>query len=399
MSEQKIQASPAARRLAKELEINLEDVAAIVGDKRIQAEDVEQYYYEDGAAKDDGETDENEFFSLSEARDETERAQDEHAAPAEDAAFSRVLKAGSDPEADDETEEEPAEETEKIAENQPAAAVWEAPEISRSEENDNQKDAVIEDADETEPYAKEAAGQTHSDDLTEDPVDAPEAFGRQEHDAENEPENTAAVEPEAVHDFTVTEEPVAQPDALPINGESLGTLYAAHIEQAGTDATEDAPYMNPFSGCMAVSFSLSKKALEQLFFARHIGYDKGLCETSVTVCGKTLKSFGFSFFENKINVIMVSRDGRSIKKSVDIAQFGEAGSLKYDDYDPLSVVHVWILNGCVLDSFAKIETGTLDIFVADREPRIKVDISCGAALMDMSELICFAVEYKNNMKK
>jgi hypothetical protein len=52
----------------------------------------------------------------------------------------------------------------------------------------------------------------------------------------------------------------------------------------------------------------------------------------------------FPVFENKINVVMVKRRAQH-QKSVDIAQFNEAGSLKYDDYDPLSVVHVWILNG------------------------------------------------------
>jgi hypothetical protein len=405
MSEQKIQASPAARRLAKELEVDLESVAAFTGDRKIQPEDVERYYYADGdVAESKAALDEDEFFSLNEMQSE---------ADFDNASFSRVLKAGSGPEEENEDAPESGGAPEKAAsDTQPEnAAKAETEEAGETEEADIQEAQALKKEDapavpETENELKAPlmpADEPEDDAQTTDIAEEKKTEALPVHEETQDPAaewiaETDAGEKEEAAPQTTADMPAPETDAG-WQGESLGALYAEHVGDEKDAQSEEAPYMNPMAGCMAVSFSVSKKALEQLFFARHIGYDKGLCETCVTVCGKTLESFGFPFFENKINVVMVSRDGRSIKKSVDIAQLNEAGSLKYDDYDPLSVVHVWILNGCALDSFAKIETGTLDIFVADREPRVKVDISCGAALMDMADLIRFAAEYKNNMRK
>ena len=65
MSENKVQASPSARRLAKELGVDLSEVYKKIGNKRIQAKDVERYYYE-GPDENTVRDDVDEAFSLAE---------------------------------------------------------------------------------------------------------------------------------------------------------------------------------------------------------------------------------------------------------------------------------------------------------------------------------------------
>ena len=121
-------------------------------------------------------------------------------------------------------------------------------------------------------------------------------------------------------------------------------------------------------------------------------------ETFVAALSESLKISAENLF-GKANVIMVSNDARTIKRSVDLSVYSEAGKLRYDSFDDTRKVNIWILDGCELNSLRISGSDTLDIFVSSSTSKnIRCDISCSALIMDMQRLIHFAIIYKKNIK-
>ncbi len=499
MSENKVQASPSARRLAKELGVDLSEVYKKIGNKRIQAKDVERYYYE-GPDENTVRDDVDEAFSLA----EEPTAQDNYIADGsrfdedtvnitkdyseENTATSGAANLTQEDAQKDLTEElkqdyEYIKESAADISDSASSAQWQEDDKAGSDRGVSDNDILIEE-DEAGNEAQEELSEIYADNFQEESASTDDStnhkfdnmqISNSSETHENPEHNKLTETSDEVEDKTeeeTTESPTETGDFASISGSSLdetknkdadkennetyqfgqeslkefaanielivrreikalrqeeqafisesflnavepnidksgepseaqagpeilGELYAKHISEK---ESSDEHKTIDINGSVSASFSIAKKTFEDSFFERHIGYNKGLCETFVAALSESLKISAENLF-GKANVIMVSNDARTIKRSVDLSVYSEAGKLRYDSFDDTRKVNIWILDGCELNSLRISGSDTLDIFVSSSTSKnIRCDISCSALIMDMQRLIHFAIIYKKNIK-
>ena len=362
----KVKASPAARRLARELDINLEEIKGSGIEGRIQLGDVERYH-----------------------------AQLEEFAAREAAHL----------------EEKPVEE---ILKTKPTAAeIDNLDEILEQIKTD--AEPVVE-----QPQAQETketidAQEPDSLDLVAaEPVSVDEEVAEIEEEsvenetAQEEEETSAAMDEPVVVDeeFSVAEELIEEEESQEEEEEleeacEEESCCCPHCAQDGDfedwdelDELDDMEYEIPPMP-VYTSFTVPDESIRSLLSGMYVGMQKGLMDVVVKACCCALKKVNSLVYEGRVNVVAIDGEDFDVRTAVN-AHEGKVSAIVYEEADEEDgvMINLWDMTAYPFKSFQKVDVDTINLFVLWDGERITVDFSGDEYVMDIIDAVQFMEQFR-----
>jgi hypothetical protein len=330
-NEDKVKASPAARRIAKELGIDLNDVAASSQAERIQLEDVQQYHE----------------LLQQQSQTETEISQSEPNPP---------ISASTDDanESTEETEEDVIVfNMEEDADNQPEPV---AEEMVTEAPATEQPSTLIQEESETND-SDEELGETE---LAEEPLDLENAAAIKE----NEKDETMKPEDNVEKDPAVSDETCCEDNFM---------------------------FLPPMP--LSISFEVSDENIRAMLAGLSIPLEDGLIPTVIKAAASAFEITENMLYEGRMNLIEYE-DGEFVAQTVTDAQSKKISEMDYDteteeEEDPDIPINIWDLSSFGFSNFQKTDTDQMNLFVLRKNDRILIDMTCDEYVMDVTEATAF----------
>ena len=337
----RIKASPAARRIARELGLDLREIAQNVPD-RIQIKDVELYHQKILSMQ---ETVQAEIDQIDQEILEEELTQEEIQIPTEttEAIESNDSDTVTDTDIEQETNFTLVEETQ---EDQPAQ--------TQDEELDN----MVPVEEEPEPT----------------PVSVDQNFAIETVDPEPElpilieqPKETVLIadenEPEPI------DEPVIQIDEIndPIEEEDEDDLFIPPIP-------------------ISISFEVSDLSIRNMLSGLDVPLQEGLVDAVVKACCSAFVKAEISLYENRINLVKIKEKNLVIQTASNfenrkISELEYTASQEDDDI----LINIWDMTDYEFNSVQKADVDSINLFILWNKDKITVDITCDEFIMEIGE--------------
>ncbi len=344
----KIKASPAARRIARELGLDLHEIAQDVSG-RIQIEDVELYHQKMLSVQ---ETVQAEIDQIDQEIQEEELAQEEIQAPEETTEMLDSNDADTLDTSKEQQEMNTAPVNEEIQEDLP---------VQTQDEEDEKPDDTVS----TEEGSKSIPVASEPNFIMET--------------VEPEPEQPIMIK-QPIEPVLIAETNEPEPIAEPV---------IQYVDEAD-DSLEDEQgededlFIPPIP--ISISFEVSDLPIRNMLSGLDVPLKEGLINAVVKACCSAFVKSEISLYESRVNLIKIKEKNLVIQTASNF-ETHKISELQYTEAqeDDDILINIWDMVDYEFNSVQKADVDSVNLFILWDDDKITVDLTCDEFIMEIGE--------------
>ena len=348
----RIKASPAARRIAQELGLDLREIAQDV-QGRIQIKDVELYHQKILSKQ---ETIEAEIDQIDQEISEEELTQEEIQAPVE--TTESIDSDDSDTVPDTDIEQETN-----------FTLVEETQEDESVQLRDEGSDNIVQVEEESDISIVQIEEEPEPT-----PVSVDQNFAIET--VELEPEFPILIEqPEET--VLIAEENMPGPIDKPV-------IQIDEISDPIEEEDEDDLFIPPIP--ISISFEVSDLPIRNMLSGLDVPLQEGLVDSVVKACCSAFIKAEISLYENRINLVKIKEKNLVIQTASNFEN-RKISELEYDasQEDDDILINIWDMTDYEFNSVQKADVDSVNLFILWNKDKITVDLTCDEFIMEIGE--------------